>query len=397
MMNHWLSAPRSTKRLKAVAMLDLDPNKPENSPPGQISLTVFRKPILEPPFARPLAKQGYYRLVRAHAIGFDGYKENSAHYMNAVVDLIEHYRTLIKDDSLELNGTTKCPLVVLCPAWHQGSGVDLNVGLMRTIKPSRIFCLGEGSPKAMDALQGAAGGTQIQVIQPQPQPSSRAARTPSELREMQLLSYFHSEAEFNEVTIWNSTPLSSRRPYQVSYSAERCDLAGIFIFGEVPVMYPNMLSTLLNGSLVSLVAVEDESVFEDTEVCRGHGDNIPYFTAGPKGYTDPFDPRKSSVFGVALVRGINSAEQTFQVLTPVPPETIANIAHKRLVLTFGSLECPGWAYTEEHYYRGGIKNKRKKQALTDETSPWVEEADDDEGKKQLSGPAMQAWKTRRFH
>jgi polynucleotide 5'-hydroxyl-kinase GRC3/NOL9 len=393
MINHWLSAPRSSKRLDVVTMLDLDPNKPENTPPGQISLTVFRKPILEPPFARPLAEKEFNRVVRAHAIGFDGFKENSAHYMDAVVDLVEHYRKLINNKS----GTNGCPLIVICPAWHQGSGVDLNVDLMRTIKPSHTVCLGPGSSKAMDALQGAAGATQIQVIQPQPYQSSRAARTPSELREMQLLSYFHSGPESNELMVWNSTPLSSRRPYHVSYSAERCDLAGIFIFGEVPVMYPNMLSTLLNGSLMSIVAAEDASVYENTNVCRGHGDNIPYFTAGPKGYTNPFDPKKSSVIGVALIRGINPTDQTFQVLTPVPPETLAKIAHKLLVLAFGSLECPGWAYTEDHYHRGGAKNKGKKQALTDETSPWVEEAEDDEGKKQLSGPAMQAWKTRRFH
>jgi polynucleotide 5'-hydroxyl-kinase GRC3/NOL9 len=397
LINNWLSIPRSSKRLKAIAMLDLDPTKSENSPPGQISLTIVLKPILKPSFARTGIIQESNQIIRAHAIGLDGYRENTVHYLEAVEDLIVHYHSLANNESLQVKGFSNVPLVAIFPAWYQGSGVDLNVSLTRTIKPSQVICLGQGSLKAMDALQEAAGERKIEVIGPQPFQSSRAARTTSELREMQLLSYFHSEQDSTGLLVWNSKPLSSRRPYQVSYSVDRCEIAGVFAFGEVPVMYPNMLSTLLNGSLVSLIAIEDASELKDADISRGEGDQIPYFAAGPKGYTTPFDPRKSLVIGVALIRAINTTEQTLQILTPVPAQKIAEIDYERLVLAFGAQECPGWAYTEDQYYHGSMRGKGKKKASVNEMVPWVEDAGDDEGRKQLSGPAMQAWKTRRFH
>jgi polynucleotide 5'-hydroxyl-kinase GRC3/NOL9 len=395
LINSWLSAPRSSKRVAAVAMLDLDMDKSENSPPGQITLSIIRKPILDPPYTRTVAKHASKDIIRAHAIGLNGYRENASHYLKAVVDLINHYRTTVKANSLE--GISDLPLVVVCPAWHQGSGVDLNISLSRMIRPSHLICIGESAFRAMNTLQEALGEAQIQVLQPQPYLSNRPARTASELREMQLLSYFHAEQDSNGLTIWNSMPLSSRRPYHVSYSAERCEFAGIFVFGEIPVMYSKMLSTLLNGSLISVIAIEDASVLQDTKLCRGEGDNIPYFAAGPKGYTTPFDPEKSCVIGVGLIRGINSEDQTLQILTPIPPQTVADIPHERLVLAFGALECPGWAYTEDMYYDDGSRSKSKNQGSTVRITPWVEDARDDEGSNKLSGPAMQAWKTRRFH
>jgi polynucleotide 5'-hydroxyl-kinase GRC3/NOL9 len=377
-------------------MLDLDISKPENTPPGQISLTILRKPVLDPCFARTVLESASEQIVRVHTIGLNGYKENTQHYMHAVADLTDRYRTEVKGKLVER--LCDLPLVVICPAWYQGSGIDLNISLSRMIRPSHLACVGESSSKAMKALQEAVGETQIHVLQPQPYQSTRPARTTSELHEMQLLSYFHSEKDSSGLIIWNTTPLSSRRPYHVSYSVERCEFAGIFVFGEVPVMYPKMLSTLLNGSLVSIIAIEDASAFNDTKISRGEGDNIPYFNAGPKGYTTPFDPKKSSAIGVALIRGINSADQTLQILTPIPAQIIAEIAHERLVLAFGSLECPGWAYTEDMYYGDGAKDRGKKQASTVEATPWVEEADgDDDERNRISGPAMQAWKTRRFH
>jgi polynucleotide 5'-hydroxyl-kinase GRC3/NOL9 len=395
LVNNWLSAPRSSKRVTSVAMLDLDPNKPEKSPPGQISLTILRKPVLDPSFARTAVNHASEQIVRAHTIGLNGYRENTSHYLEAVADLTERYRTEAKGMSVEQ--LSDFPLIVVCPAWYQGSGVDLNVSLSRAIRPSHLACVGESSPKVMNALQEAAGDAEIQVLQPQPYQSTRPSRTTLELHEMQLLSYFHSGQNSNRDLIWDPTPLSSRRPYHVSYDEESCEFAGIFIFGEIPVMYPKMLSTLLNGSLVSIIAIEDASAFKDTTICRGEGDNIPYFLAGPKGYTTPFDPKKSSVVGVALIRGIDSTDQTLQILTPIPAQKIAEIAHERLVLAFGALDCPGWAYTEDMYYNEGAKDKGKKQASSVEITPWVEEAGDDEGRNKLSGPAMQAWKTRRFH
>jgi polynucleotide 5'-hydroxyl-kinase GRC3/NOL9 len=392
--NSWLSSLAIGKRESAVAILDLDPNKPEHSPPGQISLVLAREPILSPSFTRPSTTSGQI-LIRSHAIGIDGSRENTPQYLDAVQNLLECYRSLDGDDSLDIEVNSDFPLIVTCPAWYQGSGMDLNVNLTQALAPSHVVCLGEGPTKAMAALQRAAGSTRLQILQSQPYPTTGTFRTASELREMQLISYFHSEWNNSGPLLWNPTPLTARKPYQVSYGEQGSDFLGVFIFGEVPVMYANMLSTLLNGSLVSLIAIEDDAALDAMELCRGEEDRIPYFAAGDKGYTSPFDPSMSTVIGVALIRSVDSEEQTMQILTPVPPQALAKVPHKRLVLAFGALECPGWAYTEDFYHRDWAKDRLDEGVGKElKSAPWVEYVGEEV--RQVSGPAMQAWKSRRF-
>jgi polynucleotide 5'-hydroxyl-kinase GRC3/NOL9 len=390
-MNTLLTSPRSSNRPRSVAFIDLDQNKQEFSPPGQISLVLIKQPLLEPNFARSARGEDGNRIIRAHAIGLNGHKEDMAHYLEAVRDLLQHYQSLADEGPHDL------PLVVNCPAWYQGSGTDLTISLTEILDTSHVLCFAQGPAKVLQGIQNAAGSMQIETLPPQPFLNTRSIRTAADMHEMQMLSYYHSESDGRGRANWDATPLAHRRPFHASYGEKSCEFAGIFIFGEVPVMYPSMLSTLLNGSIVSLIAVEDASALRDREVLRGEGDNIPYFTAGSKGYTMPFDPQKSRVIGLALIRGIDAMTQTMQIITPVPGKQVAEVPWDQLVLAFGALECPGWAYLEEIYYQEWAKGNDGETIGSDVAAPWVEElGEDEDGRRQALGLGMQVWKTRRF-
>jgi hypothetical protein len=213
---------------------------------------------------------------------------------------------------------------------------------------------------------------------------------------MRLLSYFHTMP--NSKLKHNPTPISSWRPYRVSYCGQSQDFLGVFIFGESPAMYSNAISTLLNGSLVSLLVIEDGAVLEERKVARGEGDGIPYFTSEPQGYSRPFDPAFSKSVGVALIRSIDIETRTFWLLTPA---NVGTLPRKNTVLAFGGLDNPGWAYLENaHFqqYAGTANSVDVRHILTDllSESPWVESRIGPGDEVVDTRLGMRAWKTRRF-
>jgi polynucleotide 5'-hydroxyl-kinase GRC3/NOL9 len=390
-MNSFLTSPGAFKRPRTVAYLDLDQNKQEYGPPGQISLILVKQPNLKPRFARSAFNDSENIVVKAHAIRLNGHKEDMEHYLEAVRDLLHQHKSLLANSSKDI------PLIANCPFWFQASGYDLTVNLTKTLKPSHMLCFASGPAKVLQWVQKAAGPTSVEILPAQPFLNvNKSPRTLAEVQEMHMLSYFHSESGEKKSARWNALPLAHQRPFDVSYGEKNSEIAGVFIFGEVPSMYPNMLSTLLNGSIVSLLAIEDALAFENRTVRRGEDDGIPYLTVGPRGYTIPFDPRRSRVIGLGLIRGIDTEAQTMQIVTPVPAKQIAEVPWNRLVLAFGAFESPGWAYLEETYYQEWAKGQNRTVTGSDMPAPWVEEFGGEEDGKRSGGLGMQVWKTRRF-
>jgi polynucleotide 5'-hydroxyl-kinase GRC3/NOL9 len=374
-----------------VAYLDLDQIKQEYGPPGQVSLVLINQPNLTTRFARSTFSNGQNRIVKAHAIRLNGHKEDMDHYLETARDLLQQYRSLLESSSQEIM------LIVNCPFWFQASGHKLTVNLTAILRPSHVLCFASGPAKVLNRLQEVAGSTSIGILPPQPFLNiNRSPRPTAEIHDMHMLSYFHSESSQKKAGRWSALPLAHQRPFDISYGENKCEFAGIFIFGEVPTMHSNMLSTLLNGSIVSLLAIEDLSTLESREILRGQDDRIPYFTAGPRGYTIPFDSHKSRCIGLGLIRGIDAKAHKMQIVTPVPAKQIAEIPWNRLVLAFGAFESPGWAYLEEKYYQEWAEGKGQTTTGSDMSAPWVEDmVGDDEGKRS-GGLGMQVWKARRF-
>lgn len=391
LINSLLTGPGAHKKPHTVAYLDLDQNKQEYGPPSQISLALIKQPNLKPRFARSTFNDGENKVVRAHAIRLNGHKEDMEHYLGAVRDLLQHYHSLNKGAN---QGVT---LIVNCPFWFQASGYDLTVKLTETLKPSHVLCFASGPAKVLNWVQKAAATASLERLPPQPFFNiNKSPRTAAEVNEMHILSYFHSDSSEKKAPKWNALPLAHQRPFDVSYGERSADFSGVFIFGEVPVMYPNMLSTLLNGSIVSILAIEEASILGKRKVLRGEDDRIPYFTVGPRGYSVPFEPCKSRTIGLGLIRGIDPKAQTMQIVTPVPAKQIAEIPSNRLVLAFGGFESPGWAYLEETYYQEWAKGQGRTVVVSDVAAPWVEEMDGVEDGKRVGGLGMQVWRTRRF-
>ncbi|KAF2399740.1 hypothetical protein EJ06DRAFT_549225 [Trichodelitschia bisporula] len=384
--NSYLTVSRTKSGPRTIAILDLDPSKQEFAPPGQISLVLLREPVLCPHFAHPSTSSKALQVVRAHAIGLRGYRESQTHFLDAVKDLINHHSVLSQEAA---RYSEAIPLVARCPTWYQGFASELNEELTKALNPSVVVCLAQGQTKAAMDIMKSTKDKRVELLPPQPFQTHRPPRPAAEMREMQLISYFHAKPA--EVLQWDAVPLTRQRPLVVSWGDQwnltKHDIAGVFIFGEVPPKHHRMMEKLLNGSLVSIIVVTCDGALSGRRVVC---DDIPYFLDDSEGYATPLDPKMSRVIGLALVRGIDNHAKQLHLVTPIPGHVLRDIPPGHIVLGFGALECPGWAYTEDvHYHEWARSHGHGTPSM--EEAPWVEVAREEEG-----APMMQVWKARRF-
>ncbi|KAF2084548.1 hypothetical protein K490DRAFT_48857, partial [Saccharata proteae CBS 121410] len=346
--------------IDSVYLLDLDPGQPEFSPAGQVSLVEMHQPNYNPPFLHPSAHQPFATPLRAHFIGSNSPKENPDHYVDCALDLVNHYRAVIKKEK------RRSPLVVNAPGWTVGTGLQILLQLLKLLDLSDIVYTTEDSSRTLDALEENGKAYKLHIIPSQP--SGYAARTAGELREMQMLSYFHQEAveDVESCPRWDMTPLSSRVPYVVNYGLDEPDILGIITMGET--IQSALLPTILDGSVVGIVEVDDDDTrFSASTFTRNaEGGNLPYLSSEDTGSTEPLNPRNSRLISLALVRGIDAANQSLHVIVPPTNDTLmAQLEPQKTVLVLGSLDIPGWAYTEDMHLetsRNGMLKQREQGA-----------------------------------
>jgi hypothetical protein len=172
------------------------------------------------------------------------------------------------------------------------------------------------------------------------------------------------------------TPISSWRPYSVSFQEDRKDFKAIVVLGEVPPMYSNMLSRLVNGGLVSVLLVDVD--YQSPEVILGEGDELPYFPPSSQGYFELPDPSKTKAVGLVLIRSIDLETKSMLILGA---SGISQFPPERLLLVSGGMESPGWAYTEDHEYqkyatRSGDEDAHLFLAKSSSGYPWVHVGDE---------------------
>ena len=87
------------------------------------------------------------------------------------------------------------------------------------------------------------------------------------------------------------------------------------------------------------------------------------------------DPSRSYSLGQALIRGIDIESKCFQLLTPVPWQTLKALhdQKRRIVLVRGKLETPGWAF-EEEWERGAALRQSLRKEYPDDAD--ILDADD---------------------
>lgn len=380
-----------------VALMDLDPGQPEFSALGQLSLIHLKVPTFGPPYSHPIVSSiTGNRLIRAHNIAAVSPRDDPKHYTACALDLLTHYQELRRK-------YPSCPLVINCSGWIFGPGLEVTIELIQKLAVTDTTYMSRDGPlEIVDSLKEAAQRIPFHMLPSQP--SQCISRTSAELRGMQSLSYFHSGMSKDSTLSWTSTPISSIRPWRVKYTGQNPGIHGIMVYGEC--QPPELLSTIIDGSLVAIVVLENDfgitgfdgsspgqngesaihHVVEDAVESYSNGyensgmgldldssqvdlnsgtlsrpaytqpcitytavENLPYLTSS-NGVTTPLDPTKSHTIGLALIRGIDVKKEELHILTPVPASTILALqaSSAKLVLVSGKLDTPAWAYQEEY-------------------------------------------------
>lgn len=344
-----------------VLVLDLDPGQPEFAPPGTLSLVHVTQPNLGTPFTHASLDDGANRVIRCHALASVTPASAPDFYLECVFDLFSAYRQSYKDH----------PLVINTPGWILGTGLDLLDQIIRHVSPQEVLYMSEDGPG--DSVETLRTATSNRFITLPSQQSEFTSRTAAHLRAMQAMSYFHTKATESLESprlSWVSSPLSAIPPWHVRYSGPDSGILGILSYDDQSP--PELLAETVNGMVLAAVEIENPMAFNNmghagTGVVAdrpttdaGNSSPRPIVSRTPEGL--PFipntkdialDPRSSHTIGLVLVRGIDVAAQTLQIITPISQKTIeqAKAANRDIVLVHGKFDTPNWAYTEDLYER----------------------------------------------
>ncbi|KAI6245681.1 Polynucleotide 5'-hydroxyl-kinase GRC3 [Erysiphe necator] len=368
LVNRFLSRSIEKATSISVALLDLDPGQPEYSPPGQLSLTHVKEPNLGPSFSHPVCGR-VNECLRSHFIGAISPTLDPEFYITCALSLFSDYRRFL------YNNNSKCPLVINTPGWVLGTGLEILIELLENIRPNIVMYMSqEGPPEVVESLKDV--DKSINFVSLPSQTSESSSRTAAQLRKMLYISYFHLNSCFKDTLSWNFQPISSFRPWEIRYSGDSPGILGIMCYGEVP--SANLLAETLNGSLLSIVVIDEMTVIPGLEKEKGNNkkkmledsvhlhkflesniirtpEDLPYFD--PKIVTK-LRPETSHSIGLALVRGIDISRRRLQVITPISAITLEKLqeTEKPIVLVHGKLDTPGWAYTEYLTQRNVLGN-----------------------------------------
>ena len=336
---------------------------------GQVYLAHLRRPFFGPPFAHPcLDRSPDGRTIRAHLIGATSPKDDTDHYMQAAMDLMQRYQTL-------LMRYPQCPLIINYPGWIFGQGLEVAMWLVSSLGLTDVLYMSEkGPPEVVEPLGQAAQTARVPLTILPSQPTDCASRSSVQLRTMQIQSYFHqTHPEEIQSPLWLNTPISRMRCMSVDY---RTGILGIMVMGPPVPVY--LLHEVIEGAIVGVVAIESAKAFlgsyeeegEEGEVDMPRArsvqqhqqqaiimartltprENLPYLFRGA-GSSTPLDPRVSYSLGLAMVRKIDVGQQRLELVTPIPGKQIAEAMRQGhgFVLVRGSLDNPNWAISEEYY------------------------------------------------
>ncbi|KAM0280458.1 hypothetical protein ACHAQH_004037 [Verticillium albo-atrum] len=371
--NRLLTSPSQRAKRPAVAVLDLDPGQPEYSPAGTMALVHVKTPNLGPAFTHAVPEDASATVIRCHATASISPAADPEHYVECAQDLFHHFQQ---------SALRNRPLIINTPGWILGTGLDLLTELTSKLAPTDVIYMSEDGPtESVDALRAATKSSFATLPSQQTEFTSRTA---AHLRSMQALSYFHSVRMSSGEVIWNTAPLTTVPPLQVQYAGENPGILAILSYEFQPPA--DLLAEAINGSVLALVEIEDpkalrvlpEVDFEnfgnasiatdiamdvdnrpataatETQVSRS-AEGIP-FISNPASQT--LDPRYSQTLGLVLLRGIDVAKSSLQLLTPIYLQRIeeSRKAGRQLVLVHGKFDTPGWAYTEDSYSRTYSEN-----------------------------------------
>ena len=335
---------------------------------------------LGPPFTHPTLPNV------AHFIGAITPRSSPAHYLDAVMALIQSYRLDIQTPDVDLADEHESrisdviPLVVNTMGWSKGLGADLTQRIEDMLDPTDIFDIkGPGSSREQYPIANynqrsryAACSNMSMVdeslarlheLQPVVSSSSAAGYTPADHRTLSILSYFHASfpldiiisSLLNQITArsWDtSRPLCAIPPYEVdcTVAIDKVILMGA---GSEDVVEEE-IGVVLNAAIVGMVRCDPGAIdVENNTDCCILSTGINYTR-----YFAPPSPSSSNCVGIALIRGISPpirndppvpTKTYLHLLTPLPHSHLAGAR----VLVKGEMELPVWGMLDFRNFDGG--------------------------------------------
>jgi polynucleotide 5'-hydroxyl-kinase GRC3/NOL9 len=303
-----------------VAFLDLDPSRPEMSLPGHISVSLVTNPLNLPSFARQNPDVRQDRIL-AHSVGINSPRTDINNYLRCVRALLE-------------KAPERRRQVICGPDIPLQSGGRLFGALLSIIEATDVVFMSE---KTKDAFKAAIARPTLRCHLNSHSAMHQVLRPQIEDHRRCLQAYFHSSRKLRPA------PLKSQIPYELSYQEGKGGFLAVLVPGEVTCMPPNWLSTLLNGSIVTIIILDEDYPLSDRAIRQSEPDEIPYFAADDDGEVERLDPRHSRSAGLGLVRGIDGAGRRLHVITP---ELLGRMPGGRVVLELDGYDAT-WAYNED--------------------------------------------------
>lgn len=292
-----------------VCYLDCDPGQTTFTPSGMVSLLVLSKPLLRPSFLN------CQKTYMSHFIGDHSVNSAPSHYGSCVQNLFNLYQ---QDPEL-----AKLPLFVNTMGWVEGIGLALLCNNIATVNPShmvqmntRVFTKRNTFPLTPEYVMSCAHWEEhaetlsYKYVEILSQVNSiDIYLTAAMSRDIAYIAHF-ANAQPKEGEI---VPLRKCKTYKVPWSTVAVYACGAVVANS-DIMY------VLNGTMVALCKCNREDMVES-------GFGYPLFLKSMP---------VCECFGYGIIRGIDTIEKLFYIITALPPSTLAHVN----AIIKGHLSCP---------------------------------------------------------
>jgi len=315
-------------------------------------LLSLRSTFSGPSYTHPLQP------VRSQFVGSLNPRLESAHYIESIASLLEHYRYESQyplDQMHDPNSekiTEVVPLVVNTQGWVKGLGADLLEQIESMIQATHTFAFGAngfenlegdesrpftGEDYEVVAERSLGMGGFGRVIQLEAAPTSGlfSRFSPADTRTLSTIAYLHARFSTQDEVVWDfQEALVGMPPWEVDFDQV---IKAVYLSGEgSDGIVEDDLGLSLNGSIVALLERTSEPMDAVERYVGGRA--LP-------------SPAETHCVGLGLIRAVSPDHTALQLLTPIPAgrfERISVIAKGDLELPLcGSLDWKTGAMTEE--------------------------------------------------
>jgi len=369
----WKESEMKTTPIPAVAILDADVGQPELAPPGLLTLSLRRRPLLKPPYWNLCNsttndskhkkddpnngdknnedqndEDGEQEALQSVFFGAVTSKVDPTRYLESVKRLIQAYRDYVDQT------TDNIPLIINLDGWIKGMGYEILSCLIADTRPSHICqIVGDTKAKTFDlsqvlstddddpsSLKNESNGesenkqhTQLFYLDVCTKFVSPFMIPSSSLRTLRLCAYFGPQL----FDLWDSLDFVSAKQLQTGWSGdEECCLARTLAkerpycvpFEAVECIHSNteLNRDFLDSSTSSSRLAHTSTSSSMTMILQAmNGSVVGLCTEG-----------QGDCLGLGIVRSIDWDRRCMFILTPVPCDLLSQIK----VLVCGNIPLP---------------------------------------------------------